>query len=108
MEYSDDVIRRSLTERLAGMYGQSSVRRTLRNLATDLVGATDPADLPADCREWVERAIDASADAAAQAATDRILAELATRFAAAPGELDRCELMVAVSRARAIHVTEVR
>jgi hypothetical protein len=50
---------------LRRMYGQDEIRRTLRNVATDLIGATDPADLPAECREWVERAIDDSADATA-------------------------------------------
>ena len=108
MTFSDEAIRRSLTERLARMYGQDSVRRTLRNLATDLIGATDPADLPAECRTWVERAIEAAADGAAETATEQIVAELATRFAAAPEDLERCALMQAVSRAQAIHVTEVR
>jgi len=48
------------------------------------------------------------AAARAQVATDRLLAELAVRFAAAPDDLESCQLMQAISRAQAIHVTEVR
>lgn len=108
MPYSAEAIHHSLADRLTRTYGQEALRATLHNVATDLIGATDPADLPADCRDWVERAINDAADVAAQAATDRILAELATRFAAAPDDLERCDLMQAVARAQAIHVTEVR
>ncbi len=108
MHYSDELIRRTLTDRLTRMYGQDAIRRALRNLATDLIGATDPADLPADCRAWVERAIDEASEAAAKTATEQILVELATRFAAAPDDLQGCQLMQAVAHAQAIHVTEVR
>lgn len=108
MPYTAEAIHRSLADRLTRTYGREELRQTLRNVATDLIGATDPADLPADCRDWVEHAIDDSAETVAQAATAQILVELATRFAGAPADLDHCDLMRAISRAQAIHVTEVR
>jgi hypothetical protein len=108
MRYTEDVIRRSLTERINVMYGREAILQTLQNVASDLIGATDPADLPADCRAWVASAIDDVAASTAQAATDQLLAMLAVRFASAPDDLEGCQLMQAVTRAQAIHVTEVR
>lgn len=108
MQYTEDAIRRSLTQRLTTVYGREAIVETLQNVASDLIGASDPADLPADCRTWVEGAINDVAARTAQAATDQLLAELASRFAAAPDDLDDCQLMQAVSRAQTIHVMEVR
>lgn len=108
MPYTSEMIRRSLDHRVAGMSGQSQMELALRNLATDLIGTTDPADLPADCRAWVERAVDDAASTVARATIEQLLAELATRLAAAPDDLGHCELMQAVARAQSIHVTEVR
>jgi len=106
--YDAEAIHRSLSARLSLVYVAETMRRTLRDLATDLVGATDPADLPAECRVWVEQAIDDAAETTAGAATERMLAELTMRLAAAPHDLGHCELMQAVAHAQAIHVTEVR
>jgi hypothetical protein len=108
MQYTEDVIRRSLTQRLTTVYGRQAIVETLQNVASDLIGASDPADLPADCRAWVEGTINDVAARPAQAATDQLLAELAVRLSAAPDDLENCQLMQAVSRAQAIHVTEVR
>ena len=108
MTYTAETIHRSLADRLTRTYGREELRQTVRNVATDLIGTTDPADLPADCRDWVEHAIDDAADTVARAATAQILVELATRLAVAPADLEPCDLMRAISRAQAIHVTEVR
>jgi hypothetical protein len=108
VHYTEAAIRQSLTDRIASMYGREAILQSLQNVASDLIGVTDPADLPADCRAWVEGAINDVAARTAQAATDQLLTELAVRFAAAPDDLEGCQLMQAVSRAQAIHVTEVR
>jgi hypothetical protein len=108
MESSEDAILRSLTDRLGRMYGEQLVQRTLRDLARDLIGTTDPVDLPADCRAWVDDAIDNVARDAATASLRAMLPDLARRLSEGPDDLATCALMQAVAHAQAIHVTEVR
>jgi hypothetical protein len=108
MQDTDGSIRRSLHDRLITTYGEQRLQHAVRELATDLIGATDPADLPPDCRAWVEGAIREASATAARSAVEQLVAELASRFAAAPDDLGQCDLMQAVARAQAIHVIEVR
>jgi hypothetical protein len=82
------------------------MQRAFREPTVDLTGVTDRADLPLDCRTWVAGCIGDTSATAVQAALEQLLAELATRFAAAPDDLGHCDLMQAVAHGRAIHVTE--
>ena len=108
MDDPDGAILRSLTDRLEQMYGQQLVERTLRDLGVDLIGATDPVDLPADCRAWVDAVLEEVARDAARASLQAMLPALAHQLAEAPDDLAACALMQQVARAQAIHVTEVR
>jgi hypothetical protein len=103
----DGAILRSLTDRLEQMYGEELLERTLRNLGSDLIGTTDPIDLPADCRAWVDTVLEDVARDAARACLHAMLPALAHRLAGAPDDLAGCALMRHVARAQAIHVTEV-
>jgi len=47
---------RRLAGRITTNSGGRRILRTLHNVATDLIGAIGPPDLPADCRAWVEDA----------------------------------------------------
>ncbi len=71
MDDSDETILRSLTDRLEQMYGQQLVERTRCDLGVDLIGATDPVDLPSECRAWVDAVLEEVARDAARASLRR-------------------------------------
>jgi hypothetical protein len=98
----------AIPERLLLIHGHDALTRDLRDLASDVLGTTDPLDLPVELGIWLNRAIVDASEHAADRAQEVLLEALAQSLATAPADHEHRRLMDFVTRAQSIHVVEVR
>src|SRR4051812_37211212 len=108
MAIPEQAIHDALRERLLLIHGHYALTRNLRDLASDVLGATDPLDLPVELGTWLNRAVVDAAEHAADRAQDVLLEALARSLATAPADREHRRLMDFVARAQSIHVVEIR
>lgn len=71
---------RSLTRTLA----RNMLERELRAIAVDLLGRCQPDELPNDCAEWLETAVEAAVTCACESSLANLMETLDARLDAAP------------------------